>query len=386
MRLWRRIDPRSTLPQPHAEREKYIAQPQKAAVNRHTPMMQEAPTRISRRGFTLIELLVVITIIGILIALLLPAVQAAREAARRAQCLNNLKQIGIALHSYAATNTVFPPSFCIQRGTVLSGNNGSWSIHGRLLPYLEQGNAFGMVRLDVAWDAQSATGVPTLRLPMFFCPSDPNDRVRVDGNGLPYTRPQTYGFNFGTWLVWDPATGQGGDGVFFVNSALSPSAITDGTSNTLAAAEVNAFTPYFRNTSDPGPAVPAAPAAIASLAGGAQFKLGPDTNQNTGHTEWADGRVHHSGITTTFTPNTVVPYTHTDGNVYDVDYNSRQEGQSATQRTYAAVTARSYHHGVVNALLLDGSARAVSDGINLSIWRGLGTRSGGEVISGANLP
>ena len=334
--------------------------------------------RRTARGFTLVELLVVITIIGVLIALLLPAVQAAREAARRAQCTNNLKQVGLALQSYASAHGAFPPSFCIRQGTTLSGNNGSWSIHGRILPYLEQGNAYSRVRLDVAWDAQVATGVPTMRTPTYLCPSEVNDRVRVDSAGAPYTYPQNYGFNFGTWLVWDPATGQGGDGAFYVNSQLSTAHLSDGTSNTLAAAEVKAFTSYFRNTADPGPTPPSSPAALAAFASGADFKLGANTNQNTGHTEWADGRVHHSGITTVFAPNTVVPYAHTDGRTYDVDYNSQQEGRSLTQRTYAAVTARSYHPGVVSALLMDGSGRAVSNTVDLRVWRALGTRAGGE--------
>jgi prepilin-type N-terminal cleavage/methylation domain-containing protein len=339
--------------------------------------------RLSRRseGFTLVELLVVIAIIGILIALLLPAVQSAREAARRAQCLNNLKQLGLALHNYLAANSVFPPTFCIARGTTLSGNNGSWSIHGRLLPYLEQGSAYQQIRLDVAWDAQLGTGVPTMRIATFLCPSDRYDMVRVDGSGNPYTYPQNYGFNFGTWLVYHPATGQEGDGSFTVNGRIRPADFTDGLSNTLGAAEVKAFTPYFRNTSDPGPTVPASPAVVAGLAAGAQFKLGPKTNDNTGHTEWGDGRVHHSGITTVFGPNTRVDYLHSDGRTYDVDYNSQQEGRSATQPTYAAVTARSYHSGIVQVLLMDGSGRSISESVDLQIWRALGTRSGGEVTA-----
>ena len=341
--------------------------------------------RFSKCGFTLVELLVVITIIGILISLLLPAVQAAREAARRIQCLNNLKQIGLALHNYATANTVFPPSFCIKPGTTLSGNNGSWSIHGRLMPYLEQSNAYNMVRLNIAWDAQTTTGVPTMRMPMFICPSEINDQVRLDSSGNPYTYPQNYGFNFGTWLVWDPVTGRGGDGVFYVNSRVTTANISDGTSNTLAAAEVKAFTPYARNTADPGAPVPASAAAVAPLVSGGQFKLGTDTNQNTGHTEWCDGRVHHSGTTTVFTPNTTVSYLHTNGQVYDIDYNSRQEGQSTTQKTYAIVTARSYHPGMVNSLLMDGSARPVNNTIELSVWRALSTRATGEVVAGANL-
>lgn len=334
-----------------------------------------------RRGFTLIELLVVIAVIGVLIALLLPAVQAARQAARRASCQNNLKQIGLALHNYLTANSVFPPSFCIERHTVLSGNNGSWSVHGRILPYLEQGTAYDRVRLDIAWDAQLATGVPQMRIPTYVCPSDPNDIVRTK-NGSPYIYPHTYGFNFGTWLVWDPATGRGGDGAFFVNSRTCPASFRDGLSNTLCAAEVKAFTPYLRNTADPDPNVPASPEAIAGLDSGAQFKLGPNTNDNTGHTEWCDGRVHHSGFTTVFTPNTVVPYVHSDGRTYDVDYNSLQEGKSVTQPTYAAVTARSYHAGTVNVALMDGSVRPVSETIELAVWRALGTRHGGEPTGG----
>jgi len=344
------------------------------------------PRRVAgnRSGFTLVELLVVIAIIGILIALVLPAVQASREAARGASCRNNLKQISLALHNYLAANTVFPPSFCIAPGTTLSGNNGSWSIHGRLLPFLEQGSAYDRVRLDIAWDAQLATGVPPLRIPTYFCPSDPNDTVRTK-KGAPYIYPQTYGFSFGTWLAWNPATGQGGDGAFFVNSRTRPASFRDGLSNTLCAADVKGFTSYFRNTADPGPDVPASPDLIAALAGGAQCKLGPTTNDNTGHTEWCDGRVHHSGFTTVFTPNTFVPYVHTDGRTYDVDFNSLQEGKSTTQPTYAAITARSYHAGVVNAALMDGSVRSISETIDLPVWRALGTRqrkSGEPLVGG----
>jgi len=331
-----------------------------------------------RAGFTMVELLVVVAIIGTLVGLLLPAVQQAREAGRRAHCLNNLKQIGLALHAYQAANGVFPPSFCIRPGTTLSTNNGSWSIHGRLLPYLEQGAAYRRIRLDVSWDAQLGTGVPTMRTPTYLCPSEVNDRVRVDASGNPYTYPLNYGFNFGTWLVYHPATNQGGDGAFFVNSQLSPASFADGLSQTLGAAEVRAFTAYFRNTADPGPTAPSSPAQIAALATGAQFKLGPTTNDNTGHTEWGDGRVHHSGFTTVFAPNARVNYLHTDGRTYDVDYNSQQEGRSATQPTYAAVTARSYHPGIVNALFMDGSSRPISNSIELGAWRALGTRQGAE--------
>jgi prepilin-type N-terminal cleavage/methylation domain-containing protein len=333
---------------------------------------------VTRRAFTLIELLVVIAIIAVLIGLLLPAVQKVREAANRLKCGNNLKQIGLAIHNYESSHGVYPPAMYHMPGTVFQSNNGSWSIHGRILPYIEQANAYVRVNLEVAWDAQGNTGVPTTKIPIYVCPSEINDRVRTN-NGTAYVYPQTYGFNFGTWFVYDPRDGRGGDGMFFPNSRLSIGSIQDGTSHTLCAAEVRAFTPYVRNTPDPGPNPPASPAAVEALAAGGQLKLGPDTNDNTGHTEWPDGRVHHSGFTTTFPPNTAVPFTY-QGRPYDIDFNARQEGSHATQRTYAAITSRSYHAGgIVNVVLMDGSVRSVTREVAFPVWRALGTRQGGEV-------
>ncbi|OHB75389.1 MAG: hypothetical protein A2W31_15920, partial [Planctomycetes bacterium RBG_16_64_10] len=247
--------------------------------------------RSRRAAFTLVELLVVMAIIAILVSLLLPAVQAVREAARQTSCKNNLKQLGLAVHSFQVAHGIFPPSFVIEPGRSLSTNNGSWSIHGRILPYVEQGSAYVQVRLDLAWDApeNDRTGVPTMRIPTFLCPSEVNDTVRLDASGVPKVYPHTYGFNFGTWLVHDPKTDHGGDGAFFVNSRLVPASFRDGLSRTLCAAEVKAFTPYFRNTSDPGPTIPSSAADLAAFATDAEFKLGSTTNDNTGHTEWPDG-------------------------------------------------------------------------------------------------
>jgi prepilin-type N-terminal cleavage/methylation domain-containing protein len=331
----------------------------------------------NRRAFTLIELLVVIAIIAILIALLLPAVQQAREAARRTACRNNLKQLGLAMHNYLDSFSVFPPSFCVAPAPNHLG--GQWSLQARLLPYLDQ--AVITAQIDFGDDYnQPAPGIPggikALRIPVLLCPSDPNDRQRVDANGNPHHYPLNYAFNGGTWMVYNPNTGQGGDGATAPNSRLRPASFTDGMSNTLGLGEVKAFQPYFRNTPDPGPVPPTSPAAISGLGSGGQFLI------ESGHTEWADGRVHQTGFTTVFTPNTFVPHVHSDGRTYDVDFNSQRENNpvGTTNITYAAVTARSWHTGVVHVMMMDGAVRAISENIDHNTWRNLGSRNDGNVL------
>lgn len=319
------------------------------------------------------ELLVVIVIIAILVALLLPAVQQAREAARRIQCKKNLKQLALGMHNYAGVYGFLAPSACINPSATVTGNNGSWGIHGRILPYIEQGNLASKVDLSLAWDFQpSITG---LKIPAYACSSDPqSDRARDPGGGKPILYPTTYGFNFGTWFIWNPLTGLSGDGATYPNSSLGFSAFIDGTSNTLLISEVQAWTAYRRNGGPPSTSLPASIAAAqAIVASAAEFK-------DTGHTEWPDGRVHHQGFTTTLSPNSRVPCTN-NGVVYDCDYNSWQEGRHGIsgRPTYAIVTSRSYHPGIVQAALVDGSVRTISNNIELSLWRALGTRAGSEV-------
>lgn len=328
-----------------------------------------------KRGFTLIELLVVIAIIAILIALLLPAVQQAREAARRTQCKNHLKQLGLAINNYVSSYRYLPPGASVDLSVSATGNNGSWGVHGRILPLLEQGNLYDKVDLSIAWDFQTA--IDGLKIPVYACPSDPNsDRVRDPGGGKVKLYPTNYGFNYGTWFVYDPANGNGGDGAFFPNAKLSMASFTDGISNTLLASEVKGWQPYTRNGGPSSTTIPASTSAAASItASGGQFKT------NTGHTEWPDGRVHHTGFTVTLNPNTYVAYTN-GGTEYNADYNSWQEGKdgSSGSPTYAIITSRSHHIGVVNSVLLDGSVRTIGENISLDIWRALGTRNNGEIL------
>jgi prepilin-type N-terminal cleavage/methylation domain-containing protein len=321
-------------------------------------------------AFTLIELLVVIAIIGILIGLLLPAVQAAREAGRRASCSNNLHQIALGVHLYESAYRSYPSGFGKGPGEPVGSG---WSVHARVLGFLERESLRQQINFSQSYNTVTTSDgrlVKTLRIPTYLCPSEIHDTERLSG-GVVDNYPLNYGFNMGVWFVYDPTSGQGGEGPFAANGSITPGSIIDGLSNTLLAAEVKAYTPYFRNGAAAGPAVASDPGQICGYGG--QAKMGTDFQQNTGHTEWVDGRSHQSGVTATFAPNTKVMC-----NGFDVDFTNYQEGASASVVTYAAVTARSYHPSLVNVALMDGSVRAVHSNVDLATWRAAATRAGGE--------
>lgn len=328
----------------------------------------------ARFGFTLVELLVVIAIIGILIGMLLPAVQQIRETARRIACANNLRQMGLATANYQSTFQSFPTSFDVPPGTTV---RGSWSIHAKILPYADGQNAYNLVDFKVDWHEQVAAGVPALRVPLFQCGSDANSGLRLR-DGAPYVHSTSYGFNMGSWLIHDPADNRASDGPFRVNHASRVAEITDGMSNTLAVADVKSFTPYIRNVDSIDPTFPVSTMQFDGISG--QLKLGLSLTENTGHTVWVDGRVHHSGFTTVFAPNTKVGY-HYSGQLFDIDYTSQQEGRDLNRPTYSAVTARSYHPGGVNVTRMDGSTDFISNSVDVEVWRSLGTIGGGEIIA-----
>ena len=336
--------------------------------------MSFRPLKSSRPAFTLVELLVVIAIIGILVALLLPAVQFARESARRASCGNNLRQITLAVHTFEFTNKGFPSSY--KPAVAANGSISGWSAQSQILPYLEEGNKFSFLNFDIPYSQQQPMPnsnpplrVPAMKIPMLLCPSETRAVQKYDSTGQPAHFPLTYACNMGTWLVYDPVTNASGQGAFQHFVPVSNATITDGRSNTLCFGEVRAYSSGYRNAAIPN----AAPPTLANICSyGGSFKADSE------HVEWVDGKVHETGFTTTFGPNAKT-ICNVGGQDYLCDWINQTEGGAIA--TSAAVTSRSFHPNGVQASMLDGSVRFFNNSIQLSLWQALSTREGNEAAS-----
>jgi len=312
-----------------------------------------------RRGFTLIELLVVIAIIAILISLLLPAVQQAREAARRIQCKNNLKQIGLALHNYHDAHKSFPPFFISRTGNpsrIADADKGAnWLVF--LLPFVDQQNLYDSWDFDIPANQNDGRSAP---LSMYKCPSDPQsdaDHCVYAGGG--WARGN-YGMN-----VSPCSHGVGDDGadggIGAANTSVRIRDITDGTTNTIAVEELRAG--LNENDLRGSWAMPGLGAGTAAM-----FNDGSKPNSKEPNSDDME--------------NCAV------AGLFGVPPMGCFDGTSTGQ-----MTARSVHTGGLHILLADGSARFISDSIDFSrgntdcgpaadrgVWQKLHTRGGGEII------
>lgn len=204
-------------------------------------MSEAIPGEMSRRGFTLIELLVVMAVIAILIGLLLPAVQSARDSARKAQCVNNLKQIGLAFQNYEATHRVFPPGYISNFDQKNNDTGPGWGWASMILPQMEQTAVFSNINFNLPIEIATNQTVRLVTFKNLLCPSDTVATawwaMRREPSGIPTQQicqvgPSNYVAMYGTT---DP--GIDGDGIFFRNSNIGIREIPDGTSQTIAAGE-----------------------------------------------------------------------------------------------------------------------------------------------------
>jgi hypothetical protein len=293
--------------------------------------------------------------------------------------------MGLALHNYENSNRHYPASF--KQDDTSRADINDWSVQAKLLPYVEQ-NGLGSEVMSAIQKAETA-GVNTnnsysdvqvdgknicnYRMDTLICPSEINDRPR----GTEYY-PTNIGVNMGTGLILTAAGANASNGAFGVNFESQPRDFTDGLSNTVCMSEVKGYTVYVRDGKDLS-AVPTTVAEVNGASSGSTKNTIASGKDPSGHTEWCDGRAHQSGVTTTFPPNTVFAVGD-DG--ADGDYTSNREGGSRSGAPcVAVVTSRSFHPGVVNTCMMDGSTKSVSQSVAANVWQAAGTRNGKETVS-----
>jgi prepilin-type processing-associated H-X9-DG protein len=307
----------------------------------------------------------------VLIAMLLPAVQAAREAARRMQCINNMKQLGLAMHNYESSFGGLPPQqVLVFAGTTVSWKS-SWGATSRVAPYIEQGALFNSINYTLKTSAADNSTVAASSLKALICPSEVNPQpfTSTSSTGAVSTYGiSNYGWCEGDWSAFGP------------NMSRSFASFTDGLSQSLLGAEVKAYQPAYHDCPSAVPANLATPTATPDVATLLATIKGSSTSCGTaaaGHTHWVNGNSFYDGFTTALPPNTG---SFAGTPAVDTDLCSEDEDDGGP--TYSAVTSRSYHPGGVNSLFGDGSARFIKNAINWQTWRALGSVGGGEVVSG----
>jgi prepilin-type N-terminal cleavage/methylation domain-containing protein/prepilin-type processing-associated H-X9-DG protein len=322
----------------------------------------ESPAR-SRLAFTLVELLVVIAIIGVLVALLLPAVQSARESSRRTKCQSNLRQWALAMHNFHDTNNNLPYF------TQTTPARQTWAPF--VMPFLEQGNLVSAYNISTHWYNAPNLAVTQLTLPIFSCASDRQKAMWLDQTSFISARGN-YLVCYGN-LQWANDTNVGlGHGVFGLTSYTNAASnvfvpyqcrfaqITDGTSNTLLMSEVI----VARQDNNQG--------------GGGTWQNG-DFRGHIWHDAVSSSPSHCPNIFMTINgPNSTVPDNALCGTIPNIDAKMPCVSGSSTARVNSA---RSRHPSGVNTSFADGSVRFVADSINLTAWRAYGSMDGGETIS-----